>query len=252
MRLIKDIKKMGKDSNGKIVAIFDLLCDTESDLPATNQYSSDGYVICQGSRAYVIGSATRYMMQSSGTWTIQSAGAAAYTKAEIDAMMQRQEAEIGVVANAGAKNNFNIASPDAIDYKTTHNISDDSVTIIGSAGFSRYVVPVSLKAGSYIFTANVNSISTSGRVRFNTASDGTGTNVTSQIDFSQAGSISRDFNIAQDTSFFVMIYSSTSSADTSSSLVISQCMIRPASITNSFFVPYAPTNRELYEMILAL
>lgn len=155
------------------------------------------------------------------------------------------DTEVDVVANAGAKNLFNIASPDAIDYKTVHNILDDTITIAGSAGFSRYVVPVSLKAGSYIFTANVNSISTSGRIRFNTASDGTGTNVTSQIDFSQAGSISREFTIAQDTAFFVMIYSSTSSADTSSSLVISQCMIRSAAITDSTFQPYALPNTAL-------
>lgn len=87
MRLIKNIKNMGKDTNGKIVAIFDIICDTESDLPAANQYSNDGLMICQGSRAWVIGSATRYMMQSGGTWTIQNASTAAYTKAETDALI---------------------------------------------------------------------------------------------------------------------------------------------------------------------
>lgn len=76
----------GYDSQGKRYVILDLLCDTDADLPATNYFSAADVIIAQGSTAESISSGAKYQMQSDGTWTLRTAGTAAYTKAEIDAM----------------------------------------------------------------------------------------------------------------------------------------------------------------------
>lgn len=62
-----------------------LLCDTASDLPGIDDIS--GYRLTIGSKAKVIDTAAKYMMQSSGTWSIQDPANDVYTKSEIDTML---------------------------------------------------------------------------------------------------------------------------------------------------------------------
>ena len=59
-------------------------CDSASDLPAQDQTT---YMIDIGSEAHDIDQNATYMMKSNGTWTLQEAGTAAYTKAETDALL---------------------------------------------------------------------------------------------------------------------------------------------------------------------
>ena len=69
------------------VAVID--CDTVSDLPGINDFS--GLTLMIGSRAHDIDQNAWYEMQSSGTWVLQEAGAAGYTKSEIDTMMAAKQ-----------------------------------------------------------------------------------------------------------------------------------------------------------------
>lgn len=62
--------------------------DTASDLPALNQTD---WVFEIGSLAYVIDTASKYKIKSDGTWVLQEAGTAGYTKAEIDQLIQDAE-----------------------------------------------------------------------------------------------------------------------------------------------------------------
>lgn len=62
--------------------------DTASDLPALNQTD---WVFEIGSLAYVIDTGSKYKIKSDGTWVLQEPGSAAYTKAEVDALIQDAE-----------------------------------------------------------------------------------------------------------------------------------------------------------------
>ena len=59
-------------------------CDSAADLPAQDQTT---YMIDIGSEAHDIDQNATYMMKSNGTWTLQEAGTAAYTKSETDALL---------------------------------------------------------------------------------------------------------------------------------------------------------------------
>lgn len=164
---------------------------------------------------------------------------------------QRQEAEIGAVAALGAKNLFNIDG-NAEVYSCTYTHADNVLAITGTGGYARVAFPITLPAGDYNFTANAVQLSGSGRVRFNTASAGAGTTIAPDIDITNQGNISQTISLEAETTFYVMLYSKVTSGTGESSAVFSKIMIRRAEITDSTYVPYAPTNRELYEMILAL
>ena len=281
---VKDTQLKGTyDSGGTTINVvrYEFEVDTESDLPTQTQFlSTKNIKICMTSKAHVIANNKTFEMKSDGTWVDMTNAPSTYDASDIiydnttsgmtatnvqdaideihdlDEMQDRalaelyaentnQQQEINYAINTGVKNLFDIHSEGAIYYRSSATFSGDSVTITGTAGFSRFVIPITLKAGAYIFTANVSSISTAGRVRFNTASDGSGETIAAAIDFTQAGAISREFSLAQDTDFFVMLYSSVASADTSSSLTIEQIMIRPAEISDNHYQPYAKTNSEL-------
>lgn len=64
-------------------------CDTAADLPGVNDFA--GITLIQGSEAHDIDQNADYMMQSNGTWILQQAGTAAYTKAEVDNLLLQKE-----------------------------------------------------------------------------------------------------------------------------------------------------------------
>lgn len=63
--------------------------DTAFDLPALNQTD---WVFEIGSLAYVIDTGSKYKIKSDGTWVLQEAGTASYTKAEVDAIIAALDA----------------------------------------------------------------------------------------------------------------------------------------------------------------
>lgn len=185
-----------------------------------------------------------------------AAGATAVQPAEFEADQQRQETEIGAVAALGAKN--------LLDYTFSINGSTSTLTSNGVT-----------------FTINADrSISTSGTAYATITSawiqqdyavpddpvilsgcpTGGATNKykIDILDGGPSGSI-----VAADYGNGVVIKSSMFTNGTGLIRIriqngqnvdglVFKPMIRPAEITDSTYVPYAPTNRELYEMILAL
>lgn len=95
MMYVKSSHDMGGyDANGKRYIVIDIECDTDADLPAVNYFDDAECVIGQSSTAHVIDTNAKYQMKSSGVWVLQTAGTAAYTKAEVDAMISNAIAQI--------------------------------------------------------------------------------------------------------------------------------------------------------------
>lgn len=86
---IQDIKSINNYESPylpTIVAEFEV--DDVASLPAQNQTN---YLIGIGSIANVISTASKYKIQSDGTWVIQEVGTAGYTKDEVDSLIQGAE-----------------------------------------------------------------------------------------------------------------------------------------------------------------
>ena len=72
-----------------IYVVANIDCDTAADLPAVNAFA--GLTLLMGSRAHDIDQNAWYEMQSGGTWVLQDAGTAAYTKSEVDTLLLGKE-----------------------------------------------------------------------------------------------------------------------------------------------------------------
>lgn len=221
MILTVESRLIGTDSNSKKVMLCRFEVDSVADLPAQNAYSSDGIMICMGSTAHVIDDNSEHMIDSTGTWVQQVAGTSSYTRAEIDTMQAAQQAEIDYAINTGAKN----------------YCPYDGFTA-SAAGTAINDQPIELPAGEYIITYDYTATTGSSSIRFLDSG-------TSIINFTiyntTAGKASRQFTL---TSAANQMRFYTGVATT-----VTNIMIRPATITDSSFRPYAPTNRELYELI---
>lgn len=180
-----------------------------------------------------------------------AAGSTAVQQTEFETDQQRHEIEIGVVANAGAKNlaDFNFGGVvQNVNVKPGTIVcieSNGTFSFSGTSDYKNYAAYVLkqflLKAGTYKISGISGGSNTTYWMRI-----GTGTTDTVLFNLYNA---EHEFNIASDTliTVQVVIY-----ANQTVSNLIFKPMIRRAEITDDTFVPYAPTNRELYEMILAL
>lgn len=95
MRFIKDSQTIYNSTTGVTYAVCKFVCDTISDLPTLNSYSS--FVLQMGCEAHVIENGKDYMMKSDGTWVEQpSSGGGgggtvdAYTKEETDELLDER------------------------------------------------------------------------------------------------------------------------------------------------------------------
>lgn len=260
MRYVDESKEVGTKS-GRVVTWMRIICDTLADLPTPTAY--DGITICMGSRAFVIADGSKHVMQSGGHWVQQGASSATYTRGEIDAMVQQinaqnaaQQAGINYLANTGAKNILeNTADASRVVAGVTWaKNADGSITATGTStgvsavrvagvqGSSTYASAVPIPRGTYIISASGFELT---RYRFALGF------------FADANSTRETTNIYNDESVLEV---TTDTARYDFSCVIAQAgevmtgqtwfpMIRPAAITDSTFQPYAPTNRQLYELI---
>lgn len=260
MRYVDDSKEVGTKS-GRVVTWMRIICDTLADLPTTTAY--DGITICMGSRAFVIADGSKHVLQSGGQWVQQGASSATYTRGEIDAMVQQinaqnaaQQAEINYLANTGAKNileNTADASRTVAGITWAKNADGSmkatgtssgvsAVRVVGVQGSNTYASAVPISRGRYIISASGFELT---RYRFAIGF------------FADANSTRETTNIYNDESVLEV---TTDTARYDFSCVIAQSgevmtgetwypMIRQASITDSTYQPYAPTNRQLYELI---
>lgn len=175
-----------------------------------------------------------------------AAGATAVQQTEFETDQQRQETEIGVVANAGAKNLFKIREPIT---STRNNVTfvvnaDGTVDVSTTSDGASAQTDISIgtvntyKGVAYKLTgcpSGVTGLCACGTGGTGSVIDtGSGALLTPTADGSRSPFV-RVFNGAVITTP-VKFYP----------------MIRRAEITDDTYVPYAPTNRDLYEMILAL
>lgn len=174
-----------------------------------------------------------------------AAGSTAVQQTTFETDQQRQEIEIGAVANSGAKNVLKNTAPYGELVRTnitfTHN-SDDTYLVNAenpnTANTDLYVSSnISLEPGNYILTgcpAGGNNSST-----YKLQLTGIGYDIGDGFRFTIAQT--------KTVSMYIRIW-----AGYVPNGLVFKPMLRRAEITDDTFVPYAPTNRELYEMILAL
>lgn len=184
-----------------------------------------------------------------------AAGATAVQQTAFETDQTRQETEIGVVANAGAKNLLKITTTSQTIRGVTFTVNDDqTVTVNGTndgTGASSFVIvsnaqAITIPDGIYTLSGcpasgagNVESAPFDLRWWMYSSKK-------SAYDIGNGASIEKSGNTTNSNIAIVI-----RTGQTANNLVFKP-MIRPAEITDDTFVPYAPTNRELYEMILAL
>lgn len=155
---------------------------------------------------------------------------------------------IAAVANSGSKNLFkNIANSKTNNGVTFSVSADGTVSTSGSATTAVAVLEigsVTLSAGTYIISGCPEGGDWSGgtnkyriRVAVNGAWRGDEKGNGFSVTLNEGDTVSLQVNTAIGLDVTGLVF---------------KPMIRDASIEDSTYVPYAPTNRELYEMILAL
>lgn len=260
MRYVDESREVGTKS-GRVVTWMRIICDTLADLPAPDAY--DGITICMGSRAFVIADGSKHVLQSVGQWVQQGSSAATYTRGEIDAMVQQinaanaeQQAEINYLENTGAKNILeNTADASRVVSGITWTKNADgsmaatgtssgvsAVRVAGVQGSSNYASSVPIARGRYIVSAS-GFYDETFRFAIGVFDDADASRVTRNIYNSPA-----EIEITTDTARFDFSCVISRSGVTAAGETFYP-MIRPAAITDSTFQPYAPTNRQLYELI---
>lgn len=172
---------------------------------------------------------------------------------------QRQEAEIGLVANAGAKNLLNITERSRVHQGVTFTVNNDEsvsisggttgsnsfIRLTGSQSSTAYSDQIPLPKGKYKISCPGASSSDNFRfaVGYRNASSASRSTVTAQ----QSNNFETEFEITTDTGRFDATVLSVSSSQSYSATVYP--LIRRVEIEDNTFVPYAPTNRELYSNI---
>ena len=255
---------LGLQPNSTTVHIVrcDFECDTVSDIPTKDQFlSTKNVTLAMTSTAHIIQTDEDYEMKSDGTWVKQkdksstisidaenvnydnttSGLTADNVQDAIDELKDdndtqdralvelygedaNQQVEINYAINTGCKN-----------YCPYDNlIATQATTILSDQ-------PINLPAGTYILTFTYTATTGSSSFRF--LNDGTSI-LNFTVTNTSSGKASKEFTLDTDANQ-LRLYTSVANTYT-------DVMIRSKDVRNATFKPYAPTNRELYEMILAL
>lgn len=237
-----------------------LVGDTVADLPAD---PSDvlGYTLLQGSTCHIIADSTKYMMQSTGTWIQQLSDldADVYTRQQIDQMIQQltatqdaQAEEIGVIANLGAKNILPISV-------TTQTVSGVDFVVDAAAGTITVTADGSQTASAFLYIVPRSDPDLRARMLGKSLTltgcpaGGSGSTYRLRCWHYSGTSIASDLGSGVTFTFDNAVDPYDVSIQVFPGAVVNglvfRPMIRPAQITDSSYQLYAPTNRELYEMI---
>lgn len=259
--------------------------DEETDLPAQNAFSSDGVKIAMTSTAHVIKDNSYFEMMSDGTWSMQQSGTAAYTKSEVDALLAAKQdvltfdstptdsstnpvtsggvyTSVAEVADAGAKNVLHITERYREHNGVTFTVNSDESVLIsggttgsisyirltGSQSSTAYSDQIPIKKGKY--TVRCPGATEQDTFIFvigyrNNSGDSRHT-----LQCNSGNLFTAEFEITTDTGRFDATLLSYRTASSYSATVYP--MVKRSDIPGTDFQPYAPTNRELYEMILEL
>ena len=176
----------------------------------------------------------------------------AKTNRELTVAEDEDRAALVKQVDGGAKNLFNInATP--ITYHTTYTLTDEKLTVSASGTWAHYSVSIDLPAGDYILSMMISGYSkaseapdTSMRLRMSATTSG-GTSVVLQT-IAGNGYVSVPFTWTGGQIYlqFYPNYNATSYENSFSAEDVIICTAEDYAISPAF-VPYAPTNRELYE-----
>lgn len=159
---------------------------------------------------------------------------------KLDERSRVDENNISYIENTGKKNWLKPNTISGIPTGMTFQYeSDDSITINGTysgSGYA-YVFLYSFTHEAMQYTLSCNVETDGNTFYFYTRDNKMSTTLTPIYTYSDSGTTGIAMRIAPNTSF--------------SNLNV-KLMIRPSIITDSAYQPYSPSNRELYEMILAL
>ena len=239
-----------------------LVCDTTADLPGINDIT--GYTLEMGSRALVIQDAAKYCMQSDGTWTLQvtadvqsiitqlsdiddrlqdTTADATWTKSQVKDYIK--PALISVI-NRGPKNALDLsAAQTTTDAGVTFTVNSDfSITCTGQATATAWLhVPVTVPAGIYYVTGMPEDGGTGTyRIDFRPTPTGTPTFVL-DTENPKTWTVSTPY-----TGYFNIRVGSGYDFGAGATLFPMMSIPDEYKMTPDY-VPYAPTNRQLLELI---
>lgn len=280
-RFTSEVTQVGFDvDTGKRYCVGYFICDTFADLPSKTEYTNDNIILMIGTRATVIDPASEYRMKEDGTWCIDKVKNNTYSKDEIDAIINtindkdddqdiaitnlqtqntNQQQEIDYSINTGAKNIvINTADASRLVQGITWTKNDDgsmtangtssavsTVRVVGVQGSSTYASAVPIPKGTYTVSASGFDLT---KFRF-------------ALGFFADENASRSVVNIYNEPYTFTVASDTARYDFTCVIALSgevmtgetwYPMIRPSVISSSTYEPYAPSNRELYEMILQL
>lgn len=245
-----------------------LIADTTSDLPAPTGIT--GYQLTIGSICDVIHDSTRYTMQSDGTWvqTLKDITADVYTKQQVDAMIDAIElaeadlrdkiegtqAALADLINAGAKN---ICNPvDAVGYNyqgqfpatiggVTYTLNaDGSITCSGTSSAIRvFKIPVTLVSGVTYVISGCPAGGADSSYRLDIRLQGTST--VKAVDYGDSAS----FTATQAAYDLCIRYPSTNPNPIQEATFHIMLTTKNLYDITDTYVQYAPTNKQLYDMI---
>lgn len=162
------------------------------------------------------------------------------TSGGIYSSQQAQDSVITLATNAGAKNLLHVTAASTGGVVIN---SDGTITINGTYGFVSITLgSVTLKPGRYVLSSGVNMPNLF-YLTVQVEEDG-------ERYSCRQGVESILFDVPQEMTLNRVWFSTTNGA--SADNVTIRPMIRHAEIADDTFVPYAPTNRELYEMFNAI
>lgn len=244
--------------------------DTQTSLPAADQTATAGFIIVRGSDALVVDTGDRYIMNSAGTWIRQPAGVQldltgyATTQDLADGLAEKvdtttymagqaaQDNLINYTINTGAKNllKYNGYASGATNGVTYTINTDGTMTVSGTPqGTSPSYIEIQLNGNA------VNISQFCDGLHILSGCPAGGSDSTYRMYAARGGYSRFDYGdgvlltetALTDVRLVIYIYNGY----TANNLVFKP-MIRRADITDNTYQPYAPTNRELYEMLLAL
>lgn len=152
--------------------IYSILCDTDSDLPAT----VDGYSVSQGWTAKTVDGKS-YIANSSGTWVLQPTGISLdlngyYTSAETDTLLAGKQSNLSTAQLAATNSGITAADVVKIEMPAS-DLSDSILDKNYNCRVVGYANTVGGKGGwCYVDTVIVNSTA-SRRIQKAYFSDGT-------------------------------------------------------------------------------
>ena len=246
--------------NTASIILANLLCDTASELPTITALT--GYELEQGCKAHVIEDNQDYMMQSDGTWKPYGGEIwqNVYTKSEADTLLEGKQDALSqaqlAAANSGITSEKLTADEAALAEVVDAGAKNFAQTDSGSAtqyAQIRCAVPAGTYKVSFSSLSSDDTDATQCQIYF--LDEARQAIVSSRGLINRGtGVVSNDVNVSSDAGWIWIYASDTLSRSSGDTVSFSgaMCCTKAAWDASHTYRPYAPTNKELYNMIISL